>query len=104
MNRLTRCFLTGALAACAICVTIPAQADCFGYFDCMRQESRSQSYSNHNAEPRYEDPYYNYQRSQRQADSVRRQQETASNEYRRDIQQFKRQHQYIRQRNNSSGY
>ncbi len=65
MNCIKRSFLLGALASCAVSLTSVAYADIpFGYFD-SQYNSESQ-YRHHNPAPRYEDPYNDYQRMQRQ--------------------------------------
>lgn len=95
MNRTKRHFLLCALAAGAFSLISAAHAESFGYFDTLDQTD-SRSYHHSNSAPRYEDPYYEHQRIQRQSDNLRRQEENLSREYRSDIQQFQQSHRYQR--------
>ena len=95
MSRIVRSFLMGAIATCAFSFTATAHADIpFGYFDAQTDVYARQS--RQNAAPRYEDPYNDYQRMQRQSDYVRRQEENLSRDYHRDIQQFQQSRGYMR--------
>ena len=96
MYRIKRSLLPCMLAVCAFSLTSVAYADCFGYFDCQNQADRQENYRHYNAAPRYEDPYYDYQRMQRQSDYVRRQEENLSRDYHRDVQQFQQSRGYMR--------
>ncbi len=83
------------MAACAFSFTAAAHADIpFGYTDSQDWDQRP--YRHHNPAPRYEDPYNDYQRMQRQSDYVRRQEENLSRDYHRDIQQFQQSRGYMR--------
>lgn len=96
MYRIKRSLLLGTLAACAFSLTSVAYADCFGYFDCQRMADRQENNRYNNPAPRYEDPYYDYQRMQRQSDNVRRQEENLSRDYHRDVQQYQQSRGYMR--------
>lgn len=95
MSRILRSFLLGAMGVCAFTCTATAYADIpVGYTDSLDWEQRQ--YRHYNPPPRYEDPYYDYQRMQRQSDNLRRQEENLSREYHRDIQQFQQSRGYMR--------
>ena len=95
MSRIVQSFLMGAMAACAFSFTAAAHADIpFGYTDSQDWDQRP--YRHHNPAPRYENPYNDYQRMQRQSDYVRRQEENLSRDYHRDVQQFQQSRGYMR--------
>ena len=96
MFRIKGALLPGILAACAFSLTSVAYAECFGYFDCQNNAYRQENYHSRNPASRYEDPYYGYQRMQRQSDNVSRQEENLSRDYHRDVQQFQHSRGYMR--------